>query len=57
VISIALHPDIFKCAIIIFNFVLSPLFRSIHKINAVRLFGFDSGCGCGCGGSGSGGGS
>jgi hypothetical protein len=50
----ALHPYIFKGAVIIFNFVLSPLFRSIHKINAVRLFGFDSGCGGSGSGSGSG---
>jgi hypothetical protein len=50
VINIALHPDIFKGDIIIFNFILSPFFGSIDEINAMRLFGFDSGCGGGCGG-------
>ncbi len=53
VISIALHPDIFKGAVIIFNFVYSPLFRSINEVNAVRLFGFD-GVGFGDGGGGGG---
>ena len=52
VINMALHPYIFKGAVVIFNFVLSPLFRSIDEVNAVRLFGFDIfgfGGGGGCG--------
>ena len=38
--STVFNPDIFKGAVITFNFVFSPFFGSIGEINAVDWFGF-----------------